>query len=179
MPVRIRIYILMPNRIRISIKTMPNHMRILLKVLHMLENRKRFLLLYSNANLQCFSFLINGKGVMIWSIFTAYWNFLEKSKKYEATIYKWDNRCCGSGIFWCRSGSKFSIWFRSRSKSRAKWCGSDPIRLRIRIRNTRGNKPRPNQTKKGTEKRTQKASLIKRHQLKLPAKWYKTLAKQN
>ncbi len=37
MPIRIRIYILMPIFIQIGIKTMPIQMRILTQVLHLLE----------------------------------------------------------------------------------------------------------------------------------------------
>ncbi len=52
-------------RIRIGIKTMPIHMRILHQVLHKLAWAKFFTFIHSNASLQCFSFLISGKCVKI------------------------------------------------------------------------------------------------------------------
>ncbi len=76
MPIRIRtlLSMVMLIRIRIGMKTMPIHMRILPKVLHMMENRANYFYFYSrqwalgNASLQCFSFHISGKCVMILSI---------------------------------------------------------------------------------------------------------------
>ncbi len=72
----------MPIKIwmRIGIKTMPIHMRILPHILHILENRsKNFTFIHSNGSTMFFSFFISGKCVMISSIldsiFYFHWNF--------------------------------------------------------------------------------------------------------
>jgi hypothetical protein len=76
MPIRIQIRIRQSNlmliqvliRIRIGINTMPIHMPILLLVFTYWKIGANFTFVHSNASLQCFSFLISGKCVMILSI---------------------------------------------------------------------------------------------------------------
>jgi hypothetical protein len=63
-------------RIRIDIKTMTIHMR----NLTILNNRWKNPFTYSNASLQRFFFLIDGKGVMIITIFDSILKFSVKSK---------------------------------------------------------------------------------------------------
>jgi hypothetical protein len=97
-------------RIRIGIKTMPIHIRIQPQVLHMLENRAIiFIFIHSNASLQCFSFLISEKCVMILSILYSILKFHEKSGKIHL----------------------LGIYTDPDRPDPAKCCESDPIRIHI------------------------------------------------
>jgi hypothetical protein len=81
--IRIQISILMPIQIRIriwiGIKTMPIHMRILTQFYTCWKiGTKTFTFVLCNASLQCFSLLINSKGVMDFSNFDSMLKFFGK-----------------------------------------------------------------------------------------------------
>jgi hypothetical protein len=82
--------ILMPNRIqiRIGIKTMPIHMRILPHILQMMENQNFFTFSHSIASVECFVFLISVKYAIIFGLLDSIMkisgnNFFSKSKVYQ------------------------------------------------------------------------------------------------
>ncbi len=103
LPIRIRIYELIPIqiRIRMGIKRMPIHMLILPKVLHN-KGENFFTFIQSNASLQWYSFVKSGKCVMILGILDSLVKFSgEKKKKHMCFELRYADRpdpakLCGS-----------------------------------------------------------------------------------
>ncbi len=95
--------------IRTGIKTILIHMRIIPKFCNgwKIGLKNNFTCIHSNGNLQCFSFLISGKCVMIES--KVYFFSILKSRLPDPDRYAW---------------MPISIPIDP-----AKWCGSDPIRI--------------------------------------------------